>query len=51
MLIRPPQSGIGFDSKTPKLFKRKSRIHAGSPFISEIWHTTSASSPLRALKT
>ena len=33
------------------LRKRKSRIQAGSPFISEIWLTISASIPLRALKT
>ena len=36
MPILPPQRGIGFDSKIFSDRSRKSRIHAGSCFISEI---------------
>jgi hypothetical protein len=49
--IRPPQRGMGFEWKISSDWSRKSRIQAGSRFISEIWQTISASSPLRALKT
>ena len=51
MPMFPPQRGMGFDSNTSRLLSRKSRIHSGSRFISEISATIRASSPLRALKT
>src|SRR5437667_1219128 len=47
----PPHVGSGFFMNSWYDLRRNSRIHAGSPFISEIWATTSASSPLRDLKT
>src|SRR5580698_5602873 len=47
----PPQWGIGLEWKISRLFSRKSRIQAGSFFISEIWRTIVSSSPRRALKT
>src|SRR4051812_7607175 len=47
----PPHLGIGLELKISRLLSRKSRIHCGSPFMSEIWWTISASIPLRALKT
>src|SRR5688572_30825967 len=46
----PPHLGIGLDSKIFSASRRKSRIHCGSSFMSEIWRTISTSSPLRALK-
>src|SRR6185295_5732790 len=46
----PPHIGSAFRSNSLYALRRKSRIQAGSPFISEIWATTSASSPLRDLK-
>ncbi len=36
MPIRPPHLGIGLDWKISSDFRRKSRIHAGSFFMSEI---------------
>ena len=36
MPMSPPQRGIGFDSKILSDRSRKSRIHVGSRFISEI---------------
>ena len=45
MPISPPQRGIGFDSKIFSDRSRKSRIHAGSCFISEIAETIVAFSP------
>src|SRR5262249_32950342 len=39
----------GFDSKISSELRRKSRIHCGSPFISEICATMSRSSPLREM--
>ncbi len=51
MAMSPPHFGIGFDSKMASDRRRKSRIHSGSLFISEICRTTSSFSPLRALKT
>src|SRR5262249_33257737 len=49
--IFPPQRGIGFDSKILSDRRRKSRIHAGSCFISEIAATIFAFSPFSALNT
>ena len=37
MPMSPPQWGIGLELKISRLFRRKSRIQAGSFFISEIW--------------
>src|SRR5712671_3839659 len=51
MPISPPQRGIGFDSKILSERSRKSRIHAGSFFISEIAETIAAFSPFSALNT
>ena len=51
MPILPPQRGIGFDSKIFSDRSRKSRIHAGSCFISEIAETISAFRPFSALNT
>ena len=51
MAMLPPQWGIGLELKISRLFSRKSRIQAGSFFISEICRTMSASKPRRALKT
>ena len=51
MPMSPPQCGIGLELKISRLFSRKSRIQSGSFFMSEIWSTIVASSPLRALKT
>src|SRR3954467_1389072 len=47
----PPQRGIGFDSKILSERSRKSRIHAGSCFISEIAETICALRPFSALNT
>src|SRR5436309_7418796 len=47
----PPQRGIGFDSKILSERSRKSRIHAGSCFISEIAETISGFRPRSALNT
>src|SRR6186997_3016810 len=49
--ILPPQRGIGFDSKILSDRRRKSRIHAGSCFISEIAETIFAFRPFSALNT
>src|SRR3954463_9485746 len=49
--ISPPQRGIGFDSKIFSDRSRKSRIHAGSCFISEMAATIFAFSPFSALNT
>src|SRR3954447_2218612 len=49
--ISPPQRGIGFDSKIFSDRSRKSRIHAGSFFISEIAATIFAFRPFSALNT
>src|SRR5947208_7934452 len=49
--MSPPHLGIFLAKNMSSAFSRKSRIHAGSFFISEIWLTISASSPLRARKT
>src|SRR2546427_1621929 len=46
----PPQRGSGFRWNSWSDLRRNSRIQAGSPFISEIWATTSLSRPLRDLK-
>ena len=51
MPILPPQRGIGFDSKILSERSRKSRIHAGSCFISEIAATIFAFRPFSALNT
>ena len=51
MPMSPPHLGIGFDSKILSDSSRKSRIQAGSFFISEIWATISAFRPFSALKT
>jgi hypothetical protein len=51
MPILPPQRGIGFDSKIFSDRSRKSRIHAGSCFISEIAATICGFSPFSALNT
>src|SRR5947208_9204783 len=49
--MSPPHLGIFLAKNMSSAFSRKSRIHAGSFFISEIWLTISASSPLRARNT
>src|SRR6476660_3475935 len=49
--MSPPQRGIGFELNTSSDFSRKSRIQAGSRFISEISATICASSPRRDLNT
>src|SRR3954471_12530731 len=49
--ILPPQRGIGFDSNILRELSRKSRIQAGSPFISEIAETSWGLSPRSALNT
>src|SRR5215210_1349190 len=51
MPILPPQRGIGFDSKILSERSRKSRIHAGSFFISEMAATIFAFRPFSALNT
>ncbi len=38
-LMLPPQRGIGLELKISSHFRRKSRIQAGSFFMSEIWRT------------
>ena len=50
MPMSPPQRGIGLDSKISRLFRRKSRIQAGSFFISEISATISRVEPLAGLE-
>src|SRR5438046_3000253 len=50
-LMSPPHLGIFFAKKISSAFSRNWRIQSGSSFISEIWVTISASSPLRARKT
>ena len=47
---RRPRVGVGFWRKTSSALSRKSRIHAGSFFISEIWQTMSRVRPLPLLK-
>src|SRR5438874_6787135 len=49
--ILPPQRGVGFDSKILRERSRKSRIHAGSCFISEIAETICGFRPRSALNT
>src|SRR4051812_5165705 len=51
MPILPPQRGIGFDSKIFSDRSRKSRIHVGSCFISEMAETIFAFSPFSDLNT
>src|SRR5215212_12242082 len=51
MAMLPPQRGIGFDSKIFSERSLKSRIHAGSFFISEIAATIFAFKPFSALNT
>ena len=50
MPMLPPQRGIGLALKISRLFSRKSRIQAGSLFISEICATISALEPLAGLE-
>src|SRR3954463_4675492 len=49
--MSPPHLGIFFAKKISRALSRNWRIQSGSFFISEIWLTISASSPLRARKT
>ena len=46
MPMSPPQWGIGLELKISRLFSRKSRIQAGSFFISEICSTIVGIEPL-----
>src|SRR3954451_7899008 len=50
-LMSPPHLGIFFVKNISRAFSRNWCIQSGSPFISEIWLTISASIPLRARKT
>ena len=50
MAMSPPQRGIGLELKISRLLSRKSRIQAGSFFISEIWRDDLGVEPLAGLE-
>ena len=50
MPMSPPQWGIGLELKISRLLRRKSRIQAGSFFISEISLTICRVEPLAGLE-